>query len=55
MVQRGQDFGLALEAGQAIRVGSEGLGQNLERDVPFQASCREHGRPRPCRRRRAAL
>ena len=36
MVQRGQDFGLTVEAGEALRVGREGLGQNLERDVTFQ-------------------
>ena len=36
MVQRGEDLGFPLEAGQLIRVGRERLGQHLERHVPVE-------------------
>ena len=36
MVQRGQGLGLALEAGEAIGIVREGLGQDLDRDVAVQ-------------------
>ena len=33
MVQAGEDLGFALETGQPVRVGGEGVGQNLERNL----------------------
>jgi len=36
MVQRGQDLGLALEARQALRVGRDSLGQDLDGDLALQ-------------------
>jgi hypothetical protein len=37
MVQRRKHFGLALEARQPLRVARDGLGQDLDRDLPLQA------------------
>ena len=42
MVQRGEDFGFALEARQPIRVRRDRRGQDLDRDAPFQLGV---GRP----------
>ena len=36
VVQRGEDFGFALEAGQAVGIGRERLGKDLERHVPVE-------------------
>ncbi len=36
MIQRGQHFGFALEPRQAIRVGCNGFGQHLDRDLALQ-------------------
>jgi hypothetical protein len=36
MIQRREKLGFALEAGEAIRVGCECIGQHLERDVAIQ-------------------
>ena len=36
MVQRGQDFGFALEPGESIRIFREGLAQNLQRHIPVE-------------------
>ena len=36
MVQRGKHLGFALEPGEAVWIECEGLGKNLERDVPIQ-------------------
>ena len=33
MVQRGEDFGFALEASEAVRVGGERVGQDLQGNV----------------------
>ena len=33
VIERGEELGLALEAGEALGVGGEGLGEELERDV----------------------
>jgi hypothetical protein len=37
MIERGQDFGLALQASDAIGILREGGGQDLDRDVALQA------------------
>ncbi len=60
VVQRGQHLGFALEAGQPVGVGREGLGQHLQRHVPvelrvaglpdFRCRLRRSWR-RPCRSR----
>jgi hypothetical protein len=36
MAQRGEETGLALEPDEAVRVGHEALGQDLDRDVPVE-------------------
>ncbi len=36
VVQRGQDFGFALEAGQAVRIGGEHLREDFERNVSVE-------------------
>ena len=36
MVQRGEDLGFALEAGQAVGIGGEGLGQDFQRHVAVE-------------------
>jgi len=37
MVQRGERFGFALEAGEAFRIGRECLGQHFDRDIAIEA------------------
>jgi hypothetical protein len=37
MVQRGQHFGFTLEPRKALKMGRERFGQNLQRNVAFQA------------------
>ena len=36
MIQRGEDFGFALEPREAFGIGGERLGQDLDRDVALQ-------------------
>jgi hypothetical protein len=36
MIQRGEDVCFTLEAGEAVRIGSEGIRQDLDRDVAIQ-------------------
>ena len=36
MVESGEDLGLALEAGHAVRVGGEGIRQDFDGDVAIQ-------------------
>ena len=36
MIQRGEDLGFALEAGQALGIGGHGFGQHLDRDLSAQ-------------------
>ena len=38
VAQRGEDFGLPLEPGEALGVGGKRRRENLERDVAFEAS-----------------
>ena len=38
MVERGEDFGFALEAGESIGVGGHGRGQHLDGDLAFQVA-----------------
>ena len=40
MIQRGERFGLALESGQALGVGREGLRQDLDRDLTTERRVR---------------
>ena len=40
MVQRGEDFGFALEAGQAFGIGRHCLRQDLDGDLPLQVGVR---------------
>ena len=40
MVQRGEDFGFALEAREPIGIAGERLGQHLDRDLAFQLGVR---------------
>ena len=54
MVQRRQRPGFAVEARAPVGVEGEGLGQDLDRDVPTQFRVALRDRPRPCRRRREA-
>ena len=51
MVERREQLGLALEPGQTIRVGGEGVGEDPGRRRGA-SGCRGPGRPRPCRPRR---
>jgi hypothetical protein len=37
VVETGHRFGLALEAGEPVRIGSHVFRQDLDRDVPFEA------------------
>jgi hypothetical protein len=37
VIQRGEEFGFALEADDPIRVAGESVGEDLERDVAFKA------------------
>ena len=53
MIQRGSDARLALEAGEALRIGGECAGQDLDRDVAAELACRARGRPRPSPQNRA--
>ncbi len=36
VVQRGEDFGFPLEAGQAVRVRRKGVGEDLQRDLAVE-------------------
>ena len=54
VIQRGEHARLALEAGEALRVGRERGRQDLDRDIAAELACRARDRPRPCRRRRSA-
>jgi hypothetical protein len=40
VVQSGEDFGLALESGNALGISPDGRGQNLDRDVPLEVCVR---------------
>ena len=50
MTQGGQEFGFALEPGQAIRIGGEGFRQDLDRDIALQTrvACLVHLAHSPC-------
>jgi len=37
MIEAGEDLGFALEAGQSIRIGREGVGKDLQRDFAVEA------------------
>ena len=52
MVQRREDLRLALEAGQAIVIARERVGQDLRAPRRGRASCRARATLHPCRRRR---
>ena len=54
MVERREHFRFALKASQPLRVAGDRVRQDLDRDLRASASCRWRGRPRPCRRHRAA-
>jgi hypothetical protein len=40
MVQGGEDFGFALESRQALEISPDGLGQDLNRDLPLETGVR---------------
>ena len=54
MVQGGEDFGFALESGQALGISPDGLGQDLDRDLALEGRVRGAIDLRPSRPRRAA-
>ena len=54
VIQRGERLRLAREAGDAIGVVRDGVGQDLDGDVAVQLRVAAHDRPRPFRPRRSA-
>ena len=53
VLQLGQDLRLALEPREAVGVGGERLGEDLDRDLALELRSRSPGRRRPSRPRRA--
>ena len=53
MIQRRQEFRLALEAREPIGISGERVGQDLDRDLRGPGWCLSPGRPHPSRPRRS--